>query len=144
MFLWVLFIYVYFINFIENSCTNMLCDGQCWLKDIWYKESLINDLFYISGGTLWTFLWRSNRCDTQCFIMKIYFQVTWVAQSVECQDFSSGHDLRFMSLSPASGSLLSTWNLLGSLCPPLSLLSSLPALSQKQVLKKKKIKKYFH
>ena len=34
----------------------------------------------------------------------------WVAQSVECLtlDFSSGHDLRVVGSSPASGSVLST------------------------------------
>ena len=36
-------------------------------------------------------------------------QGVWVAQSVKCPtlDFSSGHDLRVVGLSPASGSKLS-------------------------------------
>ena len=54
---------------------------------------------------------------------------TWVARSVKHQtlDFGSGHDLRVVGLSPASGSMLSV-SLLGILSPPplSSLALSLP------------------
>ena len=45
----------------------------------------------------------------------------WMAQSVECQapDFGPGHDPRVMGLSPASGSALRAWSLLGILSPSL-------------------------
>ena len=61
----------------------------------------------------------------------------WVAQSVKCPalDFGSeGHDLTVVRLSPASGSVLIAWSLLGIVSLPRSL--SLPlfvfSLSQKQ------------
>ena len=54
----------------------------------------------------------------------------WVAQLVEhpTLDFGSGHDLKFMILSPMSSSVLSAWNLLGILSLSLSLCPS-PSLS---------------
>ena len=47
----------------------------------------------------------------------------WVTQSVKhlTLDFSSGHDLRFVGSSPASGSVLTVQSLLRILCLPLSL-----------------------
>ena len=46
---------------------------------------------------------------------------TWVAQSVErpTLDFGSGHDLTVIRSSPASGSVLTAWSLLGILSLPL-------------------------
>ena len=46
----------------------------------------------------------------------------WVAQWVKASAFSSGHDLRVLGSSPASGSLLSREPASPSLCLPLCLL----------------------
>ena len=53
-------------------------------------------------------------------VKKTNFRGAWMAQSVECPTSAQVAILRFVSLSPASDSLLSARSPLRILCPPFS------------------------
>ena len=67
----------------------------------------------------------------QAIILKIQLWGAWVAQSVKHPTSAQVLISRFMSSSPTSGSVLTTWSLLRILCLPLSLCPS-PAYALSQ------------
>ena len=81
------------------------------------------------------------------FVINFFFSGTLVAQSVEHLTSAGVMILRFMGLSPMSGSVLTAWSLepaLDSVSPSLSGLTSLCVLSLFLSLKvNKHLKKFF-